>query len=260
MEVNKLDGKVALVTGADSGIGQAIAIAFASEGAHVIICYHSDESGASETAAAVEAHGRTGMVLQVDVRDEQAVGSLFETGIRRFGAIDILVNNAGVSGGDAGVADMTAEQFDRTIRTNLYGPFFFCSHFVRHRRQQGGMGKIVNISSVHEEIMMPGYADYNASKAGLRNLMRTLALEVAGEGINVNNICPGMILTPMNQQAIDDPGFRAERAAHIPMKRPGRPEEIARLAVFLASADADYVTGSSYFMDGGLTLNTGQGA
>lgn len=258
--VKKLEGKVALVTGADSGIGRAIAVAFAEEGADVIICYHSDEEGAKAAAHAVERHGRSGLVVPVDVRDERSVSSLFGAGLERFRTIDILVNNAGVSGGDAGVADMSAEQFDRTIRANLYGPFYLCGHFVRHRRSSGGKGKIINISSVHEEIMMPGYADYNASKAGLRNLMRTLALEVAEEGINVNNICPGMILTPMNQAAVDDPELRDRMAQNIPMKRPGMPEEIARLAVFLASPDSDYVTGSSYFMDGGLSLNVGQGA
>jgi glucose 1-dehydrogenase len=258
--VKKLSGKVALITGADSGIGRAIALAFAEEGANILVCYHSDEQGGRETVSGVQAHGRSGRAMHVDVADERSVGSLFESALKEFGSIDIMVNNAGVSGGGFDVAEMSAEQFDRTIRTNLYGPFFFCREFVRHRREQGAKGKIINISSVHEEIMMPGYADYNVSKAGLRNLMRTLALEVAEEGINVNNICPGMILTPMNQEAIDDPEIRQEKSQYIPMKRPGLPEEIARLAVFLASSDADYVTGSSYFMDGGLTLNVGQGA
>jgi len=258
--MKKLEGKVALVTGSDSGIGKAIAIAFAEEGADVIVCYHSDKEGGINTLAQVQNQGQKGIALRVDVSDEQSVESLIEAALQEFGAIDILVNNAGVSGGVSGVADMATEDFDRTIRTNLYGPFFFCRRFINHRRKSGGKGKIINISSVHEEIMMLGYADYNASKAGLRNLMRTLALEVAEEGINVNNICPGMILTPMNQEAIDDKQLRNEMAQNIPMKRPGMPEEIARLAVFLASADSDYVTGSSYVMDGGLMLNVGQGA
>ena len=258
--MKRLEGKVALVTGSDSGIGQAIAIAFAYEGADVIVCYHSDKEGGINTLAQVQSHGRSGMALQVDVSDERSVESLFEASLHEFKTIDILVNNAGVSGGDFGVAEMATKDFDRTIRTNLYGPFFFCRRFVNHRRESGGKGKIINISSVHEEIMMPGYADYNASKAGLRNLMRTLALEVAEEGINVNNICPGMILTPMNQEAIDNKKIRDDMAQNIPMKRPGMPEEIARLAVFLASPDSDYVTGSSYVMDGGLMLNVGQGA
>lgn len=258
--MKKLEGKVALVTGSDSGIGKAIAIAFAEEGADVIVCYHTDKEGGINTLAQVQSHGRKGIALQVDVSDEQSVESLFEAALHEFSTIDILVNNAGVGGGVSGIAEMSTQDFDRTIRTNLYGPFFFCRRFINHRRESGDKGKIINISSVHEEIMMPGYADYNASKAGLRNLMRTLALEVAEEAINVNNICPGMILTPMNQEAIDSKQVRDEMAENIPMKRPGKPEEIARLAVFLASPDSDYVTGSSYVMDGGLMLNVGQGA
>ena len=256
----KLQDKTALITGSDSGIGKATAIAFAEQGADIVICYHSDKEGAEETLNAVQEKGRRGIVLQVDISDEESVDKLFKKSLQQFKAIDILVNNAAVNGSGINVADMSTEVFDRTIKTNLYGTFFCSRTFIRHRKQQGGKGKIINVSSVHEEIVSAGTADYCASKAGVRNLTRTLALELAEDGINVNNICPGMILTPMNQEAVEDKEARKESEQHIPMKRAGKPEEIAKVAVFLASADADYVTGSSYFMDGGLSQNVGQGA
>ncbi|RAU84272.1 SDR family NAD(P)-dependent oxidoreductase [Pontibacter arcticus] len=258
--MEKLKGKVALITGSDSGIGQATAIEFAKEGADVVICYHSDKEGAEETLKEVEKLNRKGIVLQVDISDEQNVAQLFEQAFEKFGTLDILVNNAAVNGSGIHVADMSTEVFDKTIRTNLYGTFFCSRTFIRHRKQKGGKGKIINVSSVHEEIVSAGTADYCASKAGVRNLARTMALELAEDGINVNNIAPGMILTPMNQEAVDDKEARQKSEKNIPMKRAGKPEEIAKVAVFLASSDSDYVTGSSYFMDGGLSQHVGQGA
>lgn len=253
-------GKVALITGADSGIGQATAIEFAGEGADVVICYHTDKEGAEHTLTEVSNLNRKGLVLQADISNEQQVEQLFVNAIQEFGKIDILVNNAGKNGSGTKLADTTTEAFDKTIRTNLYGTFFCSRCFIKHFKQNGSRGKIINVTSVHEEIPMPGAADYCASKGAIRNLTRTLALELAEEGINVNNIAPGMILTPMNQEAVDNKKVRDEASQHIPMKRPGNPEEIAKVALFLASTDSDYVTGSSYFMDGGLTQNVGQGA
>ncbi|MFD2514020.1 SDR family NAD(P)-dependent oxidoreductase [Pontibacter locisalis] len=258
--MDKLKGKVALITGSDSGIGQATAIEFAKEGADVIVCYHSDKDGAEETRKQVEKQNRKSIVLQVDISEEQSVEKLFEQALKKFGTIDILVNNAAVNGSGIKVADMDTEVFDRTIRTNLYGTFFCSRAFIRHRQKEGGKGKIINVSSVHEEIVSAGTADYCASKAGVRNLARTLALELAEDDITVNNVAPGMILTPMNQEAVDDKKAREKSEQHIPMKRAGKPEEIAKVALFLASSDADYVTGSTYFMDGGLSQNVGQGA
>ena len=258
--MQKLSGKVALITGSDSGIGQASAIEMAKEGADIVICYHTDKEGAEKTAHQVTELNRKAIVVQLDVGNEGEVAQLFETAIREMKTIDILVNNAGVGGSGAMVADMATADFDKTIRTNLYGTFYCCRSFIRHRREHGGKGKIINVTSIHEEVVQPGTADYCASKAAIRNLTRTLALELAAEGINVNNIAPGMILTPMNEEAIDNKELREEHAQHIPMKRPGLPKEIGKLTVFLASADSDYVTGSSYFMDGGLTLNLAQGA
>lgn len=258
--MKKLEGKTALITGSDSGIGRAIAIEYAKEGASVIVTYHSDKEGAEETGRQAKEYNPEGMVTRLDVSDEKSVEEVFEAIFKQFGKLDILVNNAGVNGSNIPVADMPTEVFDKCIRTNLYGTFFCSRKFVQHLRTAKHKGRIINISSVHEEIAAPGNADYNASKGGIRNFMRTLSLELAAEGIPVNDICPGMILTPMNQEAMDDEKVRKEKESHIPMKRAGRPEEIAKLALFLASDDSNYITGSSFFMDGGLSQNMGQGA
>ncbi len=158
------------------------------------------------------------------------------------------------------MSELSTDVWDRAIRTNLYGTFFCCRRFVQLRLQAGGGGKIINVTSVHEDIPNAGGADYDCSKGAVRNLTRTLALELAPSKINVNNLAPGMVLTPFNQPAIDDPDVLEEQVQSIPWKRAAEPEEIARLALFLASSDADYVTGSTYTMDGGLTRNLGQGA
>ncbi|MFN2451645.1 MAG: SDR family NAD(P)-dependent oxidoreductase [Candidatus Dormibacteria bacterium] len=256
----RLDGKVALITGSDSGIGQATAIEFAREGAHVMVNYLHDQAGAERTRAAVEAAGRRASVLRADVSDEAQVEALFDAAVAAFGTVDILMNNAGVDASGAHVADLSTEVWDRALRTNLYGAFFCCRRFVRLRKAAGGGGKIINVTSVHEDIPNAGGADYDCSKGAIRNLTRTLTLELAPLGINVNNLAPGMVLTPFNQAAIDDPKLLEEQVQSIPWKRAAQPSEIARLALFLASSDADYVAGSTYVMDGGLMRNLGQGA
>lgn len=258
--MDKLEGKNVIITGSDSGIGRAIAIEFANNGANVVICYHSDETGAKEVASKIETAGQKAIIVKVDVGAETEVDNLFDTAIRAFGKIHILVNNAGVNSSHIAVADMPADVFDRTIKTNLYGPFFSSKRFIKHLREQQIKGRIINISSVHEDIVAPGGADYNASKGGLKNFSKTLAIELAAEGTTVNNIAPGMILTPMNKAAMESREVREEASSHIPLHRPGKPEEVAKLALFLASADSDYVTGATYFIDGGLSLNVGQGA
>jgi glucose 1-dehydrogenase len=255
-----LAGRTTIVTGSDSGIGQAIAAELAASGADVCVTYHTDEEGAHATRAEVEAAGRRAIVVQVDVRDETAVGRMFDQTIRELGAPDILVNNAAVNAVGTHVVDMSTDDWDSVLRTNLYGPFFTCRRFIRERRSRGGGGRIINVTSVHEEIPMNGGGAYDASKGGLRMLTRTLALEVAGDRITVNNIAPGMILTPMNQEALEDPDSREEKTRHIPWKRAGRQEEVAKLAAYLASTDADYVTGASFFIDGGLRMMMGQDA
>lgn len=258
--MKKLENKVALVTGSDSGIGRAIAIEYARHGAKVIVCYYSDEESGKETLQDVLALQADARLIKLDVSDEKDVESKMTELIEHYGGLDILVNNSGVNGSGIPVYEMDTEVFDRTLKTNLYGTFFCSRKFIQHRKAAGKTGKIINISSVHEEVVAPGNSDYNASKAAIRNFMRTVALEVASLGITVNDIAPGMILTPMNQEAMDDSAVREKAEKNIPLGRAGRPEEIAHLALFLASSEADYVTGSTYLMDGGLSINLGQGA
>lgn len=256
----RLEGKTALITGSDSGIGQATAIEFAKEGADVVVNFLHDADGAEETRAAVTAEGRNAIVARADVSDEDQVASLFDQAVEAFGSVDILMNNAGVDASGTPVAELSTEVWDRAIRTNVYGPFFCCRRFAQLRLAAGGGGKIINVSSVHADNPNPGGSDYDCSKGAVRMLTRTLALELAPHQINVNSLAPGMVLTPFNQAAMDDPKLLEEQVQSIPMKRAAQPAEIARLAVFLASSDADYVTGASYVMDGGLMINLGQGA
>jgi glucose 1-dehydrogenase len=256
----RLERQVAIVTGSDSGIGQAVATEFAREGADVAVTYLEDQAGAEHTRAQVEAQGRRAIVVHLDQTQEKSVAALFERTVVELGTPFILVNDAGRDSTGKHVADVEPREWEQVIRTNLMGPFYCCQHFIRLRRQAGGRGKIINVTSVHEEIPRAGASGYDASKGGLRNLTRTLALELAPDLINVTNIAPGMILTPMNQEAIDNPEVYAEQVQSIPFKRAGQPWEIARLAVYLASPDADYATGTTFTLDGGLMQNQGQGA
>ncbi len=258
--MGRLDDKVALITGSDSGIGHASAVEFAREGADVIVNYLEDEQGANHTREEVEAQGRRAFVVQADHGYEDQVVRMFSAAIAEFGHIDILMNNASVDASGVYVADLDFEAFQRTIRSNLFGQVLCCKHFVRHRKDSGGGGKIINVTSIHEDIPNAGGADYDCSKGALRMLTRTLSLEVAPHAINVNSLAPGMVLTPFNQAAIDDPELLEEQVQSIPLKRAAQPEEIAKLALFLASSDADYVTGAEYVMDGGLMRSVGQGA
>lgn len=256
----QLQDKVALITGSDSGIGQGTAVEFAKEGADVVVHYLQDRDGAESTRAQVEAQGRRALVVQADIGDEQQVEALFDQALEAFGTLDILVNNAGVDGSGKEIADLDTATWDRAIRANLYGPFFCSRRFVRIRKQAGGGGKLITVTSVHEDIPRAGTLDYDVTKGGQRNLTSTLALELAPLKINVNSIAPGMVLTPFNQPALDDPKVLEEQVQSIPLKRAAEPWEIGRLAVYLASADADYVTGATYVIDGGLMQNLGQGA
>jgi glucose 1-dehydrogenase len=260
MEQERLRGEVAVVTGSDSGIGQATAVEFAKEGADVVVTYLEDRVGAEHTCEAVAATGRHVILVQLDQRDPQSVAHLFEETRNRLGTPTVLVNNAAIDASGRFVADVTLDQWDNEIKTNLYGPFYCCREFIRGLGNSGKHGTIINITSVHEEIPRAGAAGYDASKGGLRNLTRTLALELADKNINVNNIAPGMVLTPMNQEAVENAQAREQQVQSIPMKRAAEPEEIAKAAVFLASADARYIHGVSLVVDGGLMQSQGQGA
>ncbi|MGR3465064.1 glucose 1-dehydrogenase [Limimaricola sp.] len=256
----RLQDRIAIVTGAESGIGQATAIAFAKAGADLVLAYLKDADAVDETARAVRDTGRAAVSVQCDHTNPQDVARLFAAADDAFGAPDILVNSAGLDAPGDEVAQMSDETWEKMLKTDLFGPFLCARAFIRARRAAGGGGRIVNISSVHEEIPRIGSAAYDAAKGGLRNLTRTLCLELAPDRIAVNNIAPGMILTAMNQEAMEDPEQLERQVRNIPWRRAGQPEEVAHLAVYLASPEADYVTGQTFTIDGGLSLNVGQGA
>lgn len=256
-----LQGRVALVTGGASGIGAAIAVAFARAGARVCINYHSNGAGAEETAAAIRQTQGDATVIRADVGSEENVEALFAAAKRAFGTPTILVNDAGIDALGKPIVELSLAEWEAAIRTNLTGAFLCARAFVRGLADAGTHGaKIINISSVHEEIPRAGASEYCASKGGLRNLTRCLSLELAPQKINVNGIAPGMILTPMNQADLDDPQKLKKDEEMIPWRRGGQPQEVARLALYLASSEADYVTGATYVIDGGLMQNQGQGA
>lgn len=260
MSEQRLKGELAIVTGSDSGIGQATAIALAREGADVVITYLHDRKGAEQTAQQVEAAGRKAAVYQTDQRESKNVQRLFQEVKSSIGIPTIMVNNAGIDALGKMVKDMTDEDWEDTIRSDLSGPFYYCREFIRTIEGSGKHGTIINITSVHQEIPRAGASGYDVAKGGLRNLTATLALELAEKNINVNNIAPGMVLTPMNQGAVDDPKVREQQVQSIPMKRAAQPEEIAHVAVFLASEQARYIHGTTIVVDGALMLFQGQGA
>ena len=255
-----LSERIALVTGADSGIGAASAVALAARGASVAILYHRDVAGAQRTLSAVEASGAHGIIVQADVSDEASVEQAFDATRTALGQPDILVNSAGLNQSGIAVADMSTAQWRRLLDTDLTGAFFTCRRFVRDLRSARKPGRIINISSIHQDVMRAGAADYAAAKGGLKNLTETLALECAPLRINVNAVAPGMILTPMNSAAMANPALLQRDAADIPWGRAGTADEVAGVVAFLASDTADYITGTTVTIDGALSLLLGQGA
>ena len=252
-----LDGKNALITGASSGIGRAIAVRFAAEGANIVINYHRGGEQAEETRGMAQSARKAGggreLVIQADVAVEDEVKRMFAETLAAFGRIDILVNNAGIQKATPS-HELEAADFDRVLGVNLRGPFLCAREALRHFLSRPGGGVILNNSSVHEIIPKPKYLSYSISKGGLENLTRTLALEYAGQGIRVNAVGPGAVVTPINKAWIDDPKARAGVESHIPMNRAANSEEIAAVFAFLASDEASYITGQTIFACGGLTL------
>ncbi len=248
----RLTGSVALVTGSSRGIGRAIALRLAQEGADVAINYTRDEAAAKEVLAQVEAYGRRGIVIKANMASVAETRAMVEATIERFEKLNILVNNAGIEK-KAPFWEATEKDYDDVLDVNLKGVFFATQAVVQHLRQVKQPGKIVNISSVHEDLPFPGFASYCASKGGIRMLTRNLAVELGPLGITVNAIAPGAIATPINTNLLNNPQQLNALIRQIPLGRLGKPEDVAGLAAFLASADADYITGATYFIDGGLT-------
>lgn len=251
-----LKGKTAIVTGSSSGIGKAIALLFAKEGARVIVTYHSGEDRAKAVVEEIERENGTAKAYRVNVADEGEVKEFFAAVDREMGDVNILVNNAGINGSNTPVEDMTTEQWDKVIKTDLYGPFYCCREFLQLKKKYGTYkgNRIINVSSIHQHVNVPGNADYNASKAAIRNLAYTMALELASRELTVNNVAPGMILTPINEKVINDPERLKRAESIIPFHRGGQPEEVANVVLFLASDASSYVTGSTYTVDGALSI------
>jgi glucose 1-dehydrogenase len=256
-------GQKALVTGASSGIGRAIALSLGEAGADVVINYVSDEDKAQGLAEEIRAKGVRALALRADVSDEGQVGEMFSSMIEQLGTIDILVNNAGLQQ-DAPFHELTLAQWNKVLAVNLTGQFLCSRAAVREFMRRGvqpeiscAAGKILCVSSVHEVIPWAGHVNYAASKGGVMLMMKSLAQEVAPYRIRVNSICPGAIRTPINMQAWDTPEAYKDLLKLIPYKRIGEAAEIGRAAVWLASDYADYVHGISLFVDGGMTLYPG---
>ncbi len=251
-----LDQKVAIVTGADSGIGRGIAIQFAKEGATVVVNYAHAKDKAEEVRQIIEQNKGQALVIQADVSQYQQAMSLIQQTVEHFNRLDIIVNNAGMEIHSAFV-DVTEEQFDRVLGVDLKGPFFCAQAAAREMIKRKTPGRIINISSVHQDLAMPQNAPYCCAKGGVRMLMRTIAVELAPYNITVNNIAPGAIHTPIDADVEANPEKMKALLNEIPLHRMGQPEEVGKLALYLASDAAAYVTGSTYVIDGGLMINTG---
>jgi glucose 1-dehydrogenase len=252
----RLQNKVAIVTGSASGIGQAIAVRFAQEGAAVVVDYvgHPDVPGKTEKQIA--SFGGKAIAVAADVSKPDEVQNLIDRAIAAFGRLDIVVNNAGIEKKFAFV-DYPLGELQRILAINLVGPFLVSQAAARQMIKQKQGGRLINISSVHEDLPMPTNAAYCASKGGLRMLMRTIAVELAKDRITVNNIGPGAVFTPIDADVEAKPEMEKALMSEIPLNRWGKPEEIAGLAVYLASDEAAYITGSTYFIDGGMLRQSG---
>jgi glucose 1-dehydrogenase len=258
-----LRGQRALVTGANSGIGRAVAIALGQAGADVVVNYVAGDEAAQAVVAEIQAAGAKALAIKADVSSEDQVGAMFKEMIAEFGTIDILVNNAGLQR-DSSFAKMTLEQWNTVIGINLTGQFLCAREAVREFLRRGvvpevssAAGKIICMSSVHQEIPWGGHANYAASKGGIKLLMESMAQELAPQKIRVNAIAPGAIRTPINTDAWNTPEAYKALMTLVPYGRIGEPEDIGRAAVWLASDQADYVVGTTLFVDGGMTLYPG---
>jgi glucose 1-dehydrogenase len=250
----RLAGKVAIITGSGSGIGQAIAIRFASEGASVVVDYRNHIDQAQDTKSKAEAAGGKAILVQADVSKIADTQNLVDQAWQQLGHCDILVNNAGIEK-EAAFWDVTEADYDAVLNVNLKGAFFLTQAFVRRLRDAKLPGRVINISSVHEDMVFPHFSTYCVSKGGMRMLMRDLCVELGPLGITVNNIAPGAISTPINTKLMENKSQLDALLANIPLGRMGTADDVSGVALFLASDDGAYVTGSTYFVDGGLIRN-----
>src|ERR1700737_3725377 len=250
----KLIGKKALVTGSNKGIGQAIALRLGEEGADVVIDYVTHPDTAAETVQRAQKFGRRAVAIEGDISNIAATQRMVRESVEALGGLDILVNNAGVER-YAPFWEVTEPDYDLVLNINLKGAFFATQAFVRHRMEVKQPGKVINVSSVHEELPFPHFTSYCASKGGMKRTRRNLWTELAPFGITVNNIAPGAIETPINTALMHDPVKLKALLENIPLKRLGNTSDVAGVAAFLASSDADYITGATIFVDGGLTWN-----
>ena len=247
----KLSGKSTLVTGSSQGIGAGVALRFAQEGSDIALNYNAHRESADKLAQQIRALGRKVVSVGADLSRVEDVRRLIRESVDHLGKLDILVNNAGVEK-NADFLEVTEADYDLVLDVNLKGVFFAAQEFAKHLVATRRPGKIINMSSVHEELPFPHFASYCASKGGVKMLTRDLAIELAPHGITVNSIAPGAIETPINSKLLNDPAKLKALLANIPLKRLGQPGDVAGVATFLASADADYITGTTIFIDGGL--------
>ncbi len=246
-----LQGKVAIVTGGNSGIGKAIVEYLAELGAQVVIDYRSHPEATEQLEREIGSYGGSSFGVQADVSKLDDIQRLIDAAVARYGRIDVMVNNAGVETRTS-VLDTTPEQYDKVLDVNLRGVFFATQYAAKQMIAQGGGGRIINISSVHEDWPMPGNTAYCLAKGGVRMLTRTAALELAPHGITMVNVGPGAVATPINESTMNNPELMAKLNAAIPLGRMARPEEIAKVVGFLASDGASYITATTIFADGGI--------
>lgn len=258
-----LEGQPALVTGANSGIGRAVALGLAASGADVVVNYVVEPQAADDVAHQIEALGRKAITIKADVSNEEDVRSMFSSAIGHFGTLHIAVNNAGLQR-DAPFHEMTLEQWNKVIEVNLTGQFLCAREAVREFKKRGvvknisaAAGKLVCMSSVHQEIPWAGHANYAASKGGVMQMMRSLAQEVAPLAIRVNGVAPGAIRTPINRPAWETNGAFDSLMTLVPYQRIGEPNDVARAVTWLVSDASDYVVGTTLFIDGGMMLFPG---
>ena len=250
----KLESKVAIVTGGSGGIGEAICLRLAKEGAKIVINYRSHPDKARDTKEKVEQAGSSAEIIKADLSKVEEINNLVAESIDRFGKVDILVNSAGLEK-RADFWDVTEADYDLVMNVNLKAVFFTTQAVVKHFKETNNQGRIINISSVHEELPFPHFTSYCASKGGVKMITRNLAVELGPMGITINNVAPGAIATEINHDLLNNPEQLKKVTQNIPLGRMGEPEDVSGIVAFLASDEAKYITGSTFYVDGGLLWN-----